>query len=268
MVAFMPKIVKILELEVDEKELESLLLKNPDVIEEDLRILGRQVQTDTGPLDLLATDCDKTLTVIELKNRIDDSQLDQGLRYYDWVRTHVGWIAQAYPNKVDIKQEPRLILIAPAFSENLKRIAKYVAYSIPLELLEYHVIELPSKEMGIICPWVEIGTIPEPAILPTKEGHLEYIENERVRKLCTDCLARLEDMGVEIRPKKHFWFSMFYAERQFMTLGCKRKFFVCYILKKDLSSWTERIRISKKTEWEKLFKEEIQPTYKTLSSGK
>jgi len=39
-------------------------------------------------------------------------------------------------------------------------------------------------------------------------------------------------------------------------------------MKKDLTSWTERIRISKKADWDKLFNKEIQPTYKALSSEK
>ena len=40
--------------------------------------------------------------------------------------------------EIDITQEPGLILIAPEFSENLKRIPRYVR--IPLDLMEYKLL--------------------------------------------------------------------------------------------------------------------------------
>jgi RecB family endonuclease NucS len=132
---------KIEEVEVSEKELEDLLVDNPDTIERGMKILGRQIQTDTGPLDILAVDEDGVLTVIELKNEVDDGQLDQGLRYYDWVRTNIQWLAKNF-KEVDADELPRLILIAPSFSENLRKIAKYV--NVNLDLIEYHVVQLPN----------------------------------------------------------------------------------------------------------------------------
>jgi RecB family endonuclease NucS len=66
---------KIEEVEVSEKELENLLVENPEAIERGMKILGRQIQTDTGPLDILAVDEDGVLTLIELKNEVDDGQL-------------------------------------------------------------------------------------------------------------------------------------------------------------------------------------------------
>ena len=254
---------KIKQINVDERELEDLLVKNPEAIEEGMNILGRQIQTDSGPLDILASDADKVLTVIELKNEIDDKQLDQGLRYYDWVKSNIQWISKHFPDKVDSEQEPRLILIAPGFSENLKRIAKYV--NVSLDLLEYTVIQLPDGEKYVLCKLVEIGKPSEPTILPTREGHLKRIENEKVRKFCEDCLNQLQNMGIEIRPIQNYWFSMWYKGKRFMYLGCKKKFFVCEIQRQD-GSWTPRIRITSKEDWDKLFAQEIMPLLQTITS--
>ena len=254
---------KIKQINVDERELEDLLVKNPEAIEEGMNILGRQIQTDSGPLDILASDADKVLTVIELKNEIDDKQLDQGLRYYDWVKSNIQWITKHFPDKVDSEQEPRLILIAPGFSENLKRIAKYV--NVSLDLLEYTVIQLPDGEKHVLCKPVEIGKPSEPMILPTREGHLKRIENEKVRKFCEDCLNQLQNMGIEIRPIQNYWFSMWYKGKRFMYLGCKKKFFVCEIQRQD-GSWTPRIRITSKEDWDKLFAQEIVPLLQTITS--
>jgi hypothetical protein len=253
---------KIEEVEVSEKELENLLVENPEAIERGMKILGRQIQTDTGPLDILAVDEDGVLTLIELKNEVDDGQLDQGLRYYDWVRTNIQWISRSF-KEVDAEELPRLILIAPAFSENLRRIAKYV--NVNLDLIEYHVIQLPDGKRGVLCHRIEIGGPPEPPVVPTREGNIKRIENEKVRQLCEECLKELENRGIEIRPIQNYWFSIWYKGKRFMYIGCKKKFFVCEIQKPD-GSWTRRIRISTKEMWEKIFNNEVIPTISKIES--
>jgi hypothetical protein len=253
---------KIEEIEVGEKELENLLVENPDAIEKGMKILGHQIQTDSGPLDILAVDEDGVLTVIELKNEVNDEQLDQGLRYYDWVRTNIQWISRNY-KEVDAEESPRLILIAPDFSENLRRISKYV--NVNLDLIEYHVIQLPDGKRGVLCHRIEMGEPLEPPVIPTREGNVNRIENEKVRQLCVECLKELENKGIKIRPIQNYWFSIWYKGKRFMYLGCEKKFFVCEIQKPD-GSWTGRIRILTKEEWEKMFNDKILPTISKIGS--
>lgn len=50
-----------------ERSLEKLLIKNPDVLMEGLTLVGRQMPTDSGFLDLLGVDADGRLVVFELK---------------------------------------------------------------------------------------------------------------------------------------------------------------------------------------------------------
>ncbi|MEM2550204.1 MAG: endonuclease NucS [Nitrososphaerota archaeon] len=254
---------KVKEIKIDERELEELLVRCPDAIEDNMKILGRQIRTDSGPLDILAVDEDGALTVIELKDEVDDGQLDQGLRYYDWVRTNIQWLYRYYEG-VDPDQEPRLILVAPAFSENLRRIAKYV--NVNLDLIEYHAIRLPDGGKGILCRPLEVGRPPEPPVVPTREGHLRLIVDDKVRQLCAECLKELEGKGVEVRPLQDYWFSMWYKGRRFMYLGCKKKFFACLIQRSN-GSWTGRIRITTKEDWEKAFNDEIAPIIQKIESS-
>jgi RecB family endonuclease NucS len=101
-------------------ELEPIIVANPEVIEDELRIVAHQHPTDTGALDILGVDSEGTLVVMELKNEASDSQLDQGLRYYDWCRQNLAWIAHAYKEyNINPENHPRLLLIAPAFTDNL-----------------------------------------------------------------------------------------------------------------------------------------------------
>jgi hypothetical protein len=156
-----------------------------------------------------------------------------------------------------------LILIAPAFSENLRRIVKYV--NVNLDLIEYHAIRLPDGKKGILCRPIEIGGPPEPPAVPTREGNIKRIENEKVRQLCVECLKELENMGIEIRPIQNYWFSIWYRGKRFMYLGCKKRFFVCNIQKPD-GSWTGRIRVTTKEKWEEIFKNEVIPTISKFKS--
>ena len=50
-----------------ELEFEELLVRNPDMLETSLKLVGRQTPTQTGWLDLLAVDSDGRLVVYELK---------------------------------------------------------------------------------------------------------------------------------------------------------------------------------------------------------
>lgn len=61
--------LKIKSISIGERDkLEPLLVANPDVIEDGLRVISHQQQTDTRPLDILGVDAEGTLVVIELKN--------------------------------------------------------------------------------------------------------------------------------------------------------------------------------------------------------
>src|SRR5437667_9395618 len=92
------------------EELEPMLIAHPDVIESGLKIISHQQPTDSGPLDILAVDEEGTVVVVELKNEAAEGHLDQGLRYYDWCRENISWIATAFAKsfKVNPESTPRL----------------------------------------------------------------------------------------------------------------------------------------------------------------
>jgi len=74
-----------------EENLESWIERNPAVLDEDepLVIIGRQVPTDAGPIDLLALNQNGDLVVIELKRgRTPGETIVQALDYISIVE---GW---------------------------------------------------------------------------------------------------------------------------------------------------------------------------------
>lgn len=63
---FQASLVQRMDLDFEER-LEEILVKNPELLMPELKLVGRQIQTAGGPLDLLGVDSDGRLVVFELK---------------------------------------------------------------------------------------------------------------------------------------------------------------------------------------------------------
>ena len=69
-----------------EEQIESAVESAPELLGIDVLIIGRQTQTPSGPLDLLALDGDARLVVIENKrNKTPREVLAQTIDYAAWV---------------------------------------------------------------------------------------------------------------------------------------------------------------------------------------
>jgi hypothetical protein len=240
-----------------ESDLERILIDHPSCIEDGLVVIAHQHPTDSGPLDILGVDSLETLVVIELKNEASDGHLDQGLRYYDWCRQNVSWIAAAYAGKAKIKAEnsPRLLLVAPSFTETVRRIAKYV--NAELELIEFHAFQNEKGERGLICNSIDFGQAPVPPEIPSIEKKMEYFQSEKVKELFQEVLTELGTKHVEIKPIHELWISFWYRGKRFMYAAPKRNFFVVEVLKTD-GNWSDRIRVSTRKEWEQTLQKYVQ----------
>ncbi len=249
--------LKIRPINISERdELEPILVANPDTIEQGLQIIAHQHPTDSGPLDILAVDSDGTLVVIELKNEASDGHLDQGLRYYDWCRQNISWIAKAYIGKITLNPDntPRLMLIAPSFTDTVRRIAKYI--DIELHLVEYHAFENENSERGIICTEIDYGQPPTPPDIPTIEKKIEYFQDIKVKNLFIEVLDELRNKQIEIKPINGLWISFWFKGKRFMYMSPKRIFFVVDVLTPG-GNWAGRQRIASRKEWETLFQKHI-----------
>lgn len=85
------------------EDLESWIASNPSIVGPDLVVIGRQVQTRSGPLDLLAVDRDGNLVVIELKrDLLPREALTQAIDYAadiaEWTLDRIGAACLAYRN--------------------------------------------------------------------------------------------------------------------------------------------------------------------------
>lgn len=252
------------KIEIKEKEeLEPLLVATPEHLEPGMRVVAHQVTTPTGPLDILAVDEEGALAVVELKNEVDEGegQLLQALRYYDWCFENRACLANAYRNKgIDPHKEPRLILVAPEFSERLKRLCEYLA--VDVDLFRYQAVELPDGQRDIVCNQVFYEERPELPKIPTIPQSVERVKENNVKSLYSKSLAELEEMGFELQPRARDTVSGFYRSKRILRIYPKRRFFAVRILEAD-SSWTGRIRVKTAEEWGKLVKEHLEPRVQT-----
>jgi len=224
--------------EVQEKDLEELVRKYPEYIEQGLRYVDHQKRTDRGPLDVLFVDSGKALVVAELKVVEDDSMLVQGIDYYDYITRNLEGLARAYKSKnisIDPTQKPRLFLIAPSFSVSLLNRCKWI--DIPISLFTFQCIafEDDPKEIIPIFKEVTIPSRPQPIDVYTIEQRLDYITDRKVRKTVENLLKEIkgwDDKNILIEPTKYD-ISIKVSGRVFAYLGPRRKHFIIYTYDSD-----------------------------------
>lgn len=210
-------------IDVSETDLETILINDLDEISEGMKFLGRQIDTDTGTLDILAVDSDGMLTILELKIKQDDEQLFQGVRYYDWIKSRIEWIRRSYEKEydyiIDVSKDPWLILVAPSFSENLMKVTRYIDLSV--NLFTYAVLQIGDSQK-IICNDIDYGEPYEVVSPPTLVGHVNWISDNNIQKLLRTSIERFKELKMEVRPKRRR-ISLFYHGKRISRIKCNKK---------------------------------------------
>lgn len=215
--------------EVSETELEEMVRKGSNFIEEGLRYIDHQKRTEGRRLDVLFADSGNALVVAELKVTEDDGMLVQGLDYYDYIATNIEGYARAYKEKkIDPTQKLRLFLVAPSFSVSLLNRCKWI--DIPLSLFAFQclVFEDNPKENVPVFKEITIPSRLQPLEVYTIEQRLNYITDSKVRKTVEELLKVIQEWdkdNILIEPIKNA-ISIKVSGRVFMYLEPRRKHFL------------------------------------------
>lgn len=252
------------KVEVSEKQLEELTRKSPDLIEDGLKYIDHQRQTDRGPLDILCVDSGNALVVAELKVIEDDGMLVQGIDYYDYISRNLEGFARAYKdNKIDPTQKLRLFLIAPSFSVTLINRCKWI--DIPISLFIFQCISFADnlKEIIPVFKEITIPSTPKPVEVYTIDQRLDYITDLNIRKVAENLLKKIKewDQGNILIEPLQSDISIKVSGKVFAYLGPRRKFFIIYTYDTE-NKWTgypihqvedlEETKILLKNNYEKL----------------
>jgi hypothetical protein len=146
----------------DETELEATLRRRPNKIEDGFRFLTNQPRflPSRKRLDILGVDSEGTLTILELKVKRDEGQLQQALEYLDLVlRKGLSFYREAFPNAQIESTWPRIVLVAPSFDPLVINSSRYLNRNIDIQLKRYvgfqmgqlRDIELIEENLEEIC---------------------------------------------------------------------------------------------------------------------
>ncbi len=251
----------------NEATLEEIIMGHPWAIEEGLRVLSHQEITRTGPLDLLCVDTDERLVVVELKIVEDNDMLLQAFRYYDYINENRDAIIRKFPEE-NIKSEiPRVALVAPSFSEELKTAAKYITDP-KVELFVFRYFEVESGRHDIFLEPVEIRAPSVPVESKTMDDLISYIRQEPVRELCLSVIEKIKSLGKGIRPKAtQFYIGLLYKNRLVSRIQCFREYFDVHYPGEEMSGrWEdwEVVRIGSKDDMRQLPFDKIEDGYVEL----
>jgi len=155
-----------------EELVEELLVKSPDLLMNGLTLVGRQMPTIGGPLDLLGIDEDGRLVVFELKrgtltrdavaqvldyaSDLDEMGTD---RLAEFIENHSGklgvekiddfgdWYGEQFPEYPGaLLESPKIVLVALGVDDRARRIVNFLAAAgIDVQLLTFHVFQSDGK---------------------------------------------------------------------------------------------------------------------------
>jgi len=120
-----------------------MITKEMSQIEKDLTMICSNVPiNDRTTLDVLCHDSNGQLVIIQLSVNEDDIMLLQGIQSLDYVDKFKSFLKATYnKHKIDDKERPRLILIAPSFSDALKRAVESMK-GMRIDLYEWEYLKL------------------------------------------------------------------------------------------------------------------------------
>ncbi|MEM3463288.1 MAG: endonuclease NucS [Candidatus Bathyarchaeia archaeon] len=124
-------------------ELEQMIANEINLIEKDLTVICSDVPVgEKTTLDILCHDSNGQLVIVQLSVQEDDVMLLRGLQSFDFVDKFKAFLKATYnKHKIDDKEKPRLILIAPSFSDAVKRAVESMK-GIRIDLYEWEYLKL------------------------------------------------------------------------------------------------------------------------------
>ena len=125
------------------QQLEQLVINEINQVEKGLTVICNDVPiNDKTTLDVLCHDSNGQLVILQLNVNEDDSILLNGLQSLDYVDKFKSFLKATYnKHKIDDKEKPRLILIAPSFSDALRRAVESMK-GMRIDLYEWEYLKL------------------------------------------------------------------------------------------------------------------------------
>jgi len=154
----------------EKEDLEQWIKSNPEILGEDIALIGEQVQTKSGPLDFLGIDNNGNLVIVELKRDILPREvLAQAIDYAsdiaNWETERLNEVCKKYSTKsleeifsekfqktsiedLVVNQAQRILLVGIAIEESLNRMIEWLSsnYSVGINAIVLKYIKTKNNE--------------------------------------------------------------------------------------------------------------------------
>jgi len=131
----------------DKQELEKIVTEEINAVENGLTVLYNNIRIDPKTnLDILCRDADGRLVVMQIDTTENDNMFFEGLRCLNYVDTVKPMLKAAYgKGEIDETASPRLILLASAFSSNLRNVVENTNV-IEVDLYQWDYLQIDDKK--------------------------------------------------------------------------------------------------------------------------
>lgn len=189
-----------------EQLLEEILVKRPDLLLPDLRVVGRQTDTPGGPLDLLGVDGDGRLVVFELKKgtltrdavaqvidyasflyELDAEELSvhiserSGKGGLPKIDNFLDWYTEQFARSYNSNHKPRLILVGLGADEKSRRMVSFLANSdLDVSLITFYGFKQDGKIL--LARQLEVEAKQQVSSSGQKTSNIEKLK-ERITRL-------------------------------------------------------------------------------------
>ncbi len=125
------------------QDLEQMITKEINQFEKNLTVICTQVpMNDKTTVDALCHDDNGQLVILQVNVNEDDTALLQGIQSLDYVDKFKSFLKMTYnKHKIDDKEKPRLILVAPSFSETVRHTVQHIQ-GLHIELYEWEYLKI------------------------------------------------------------------------------------------------------------------------------
>jgi hypothetical protein len=129
------------------KELEEMLTTEITQIDKDLSVICNNVPVnDKATMDILCHDSNGQLVILQLSTNEDDNMFLHGIQSIDYADKFKSFLKATYnKQKIDDKQKPRLILIAPSFSDAVRNAVEGMK-GLRIDLYEWEYLQLGDQK--------------------------------------------------------------------------------------------------------------------------
>lgn len=225
------KVLKPADIDIPEKEIQELIEKNLDCLEEGLKYVGSYIPIGTGIIDILAIDEDNNPVLIECKKigvDFDQDALIQLMDYYSWFSTdenHLHYLFSIFENKgfKDVSREIRLIALVSDVSDRVKNACWALIPSI--QLITFSFSKSSVEDEIIVVPKItldtSVGTVS--FINPPKSEDDHFKTNPHMRPLYEKFKKAVLtiDSSIKINPSPQDYIG-FTGKKNFCGLHVKK----------------------------------------------